>query len=134
MRNAFILYLFAIIFLTGCAQPVVYSIENTKPSWIINPNQDGKVGAIGVAAITYDQKISTQRKLAISRALEELSLQQGVKVNMSIQKKERVQNNQHNTYMDTDSEFHTNSNISAHVESAWEDKITKELYLWMVLD
>jgi hypothetical protein len=120
----------------GCNNSPKPVVESSKPTWIVNPMQNGKVGAVGVAGRTYDQRISTQRKLAIQRALDELALQQGVKVELSMQKKEHVTNNIVSTKMDTSSKYKTtNSNaITAHIEDVWQDKITGELYIWLVLD
>ncbi|MDA7816999.1 hypothetical protein N9A28_02290 [Sulfurimonas sp.] len=125
-----------ILVLTGCSTPKRVTVlkDIKRPSWVLNPNQDDKTGAIGVASRTHDQKISTQRKIAISRALEELSLQQNVQVTLSIKKNEKLSNNNASIHMDVDSTFNTSSNITAHIESAWMNDYTSELYIWMVLD
>jgi hypothetical protein len=134
--KVFITFLTLVFFtFTGCGgtQPDI-SDKNARPSWILNPNQNGKSGAIGVAGRTYDQKISTQRKLAISRALDELSLQQGVRVEMDMVKKDVVTNERSSTSMRSDSSYKTSSKITAHIEKAWRDPISGEFYVWMVLD
>jgi hypothetical protein len=107
-----------------------------RPTWILNPNKDGKTGAVGVAGKTYDQRISTQRKLAIQRALDELALQQGVKVNLSMKKEEHLKNDTSSVSVDSNSSYKTTSSkaLSAHIEDVWQDKITSELYIWLVLD
>ena len=109
---------------------------NTKPAWILNPNLNGKKGAIGVAGRTYDQRISTQRKLAIQRALDELAMQQGVRVELSMSKEEHVSNNSASTSMDSHSTYKTTSPnaISAHIEDVYKDPFTGEIYIWLVLD
>ena len=121
-------------FITSCnsnPQP-----KSSKPGWILNPNKDGKIGAIGVAGNTYDQRVSTKRKLAIQRALDELALQQGVKVKLSMHKEEHLRNNSSSTAVDSSSNYKTtNTNaITAHIEDVWQDKMTGELYIWLVLD
>jgi len=123
-----ILFIFA-----GCnSQPAPKT--TTVPSWILNPNQDGKNGAVGSSMRTYDQKTSTQRKLAITRALDELSLQQGVKVEMSLKKQENYKNGSGNTQMNVDASYKANSKITAHIEEVYQDKISGELFIWMVMD
>jgi uncharacterized lipoprotein NlpE involved in copper resistance len=130
-----LLTLFITLFtLTGCMGQPEAKNANERPSWILNPNQNGKSGAVGVAARTYDQKVSTKRTLAITRALDELSLQQGVKVELNLNKQETVVNDRSNTVLDTQSSYQSSSTVSAHIEDVWEDKITGELYIWMVLD
>ncbi len=123
-----------VLLLFACSsQPTV--AHNTKePSWILNPSQDGKIGAIGIAGRTYDQKMSTQRKLAITRALDELTLQKGVKVNLKMKKSELVTNDRSNTSLNTQTSYGATSNITAHIESVYKDSYTGEIYVWMVLD
>ena len=106
----------------------------SAPSWILNPNQNGKIGAVGSAMRTYDQKLSTQRKLAITRALDELSLQKGVKVNMRLLKEDVYKNNRGSSTMDVNSSYKTNNSISAHIEAVYQDKLSGELFVWMVMD
>lgn len=125
------LFLVGMVLLTGCnSQPE----PNQRPAWVLNPNAGHKNGAVGVAGRTYDQKVSTKRKLAITRALDELSLQSGVKVELSIDKREVVSNDRANTHMDSQSNYAASANITAHIEDIWEDTKTGELYVWMVLD
>ncbi|EHP29361.1 hypothetical protein SMGD1_0834 [Sulfurimonas gotlandica GD1] len=117
----------------GCNSQPAPKISAT-PTWILNPNQDGKNGAVGSSMRTYDQKTSTQRKLAITRALDELSLQRGVKVEMSLTKQESYKNGNGSTQMDVGANYQTNSTITAHIENVYEDKISGELFIWMVMD
>jgi hypothetical protein len=118
----------------GCNSQPTPASTNLGPTWILNPNQDGKVGAIGVAARTYDQKISTQRKLAITRALDELSLQKGVKVNLNINKQETLANGRNSIVVDAKSNYTTNSTVTAHIQEVYKDVSSGELYVWMVMD
>jgi undecaprenyl pyrophosphate synthase len=83
---------------------------------------------------TYDQKTSTQRKLAITRALDELSLQRGVKVEMSLEKQESYKNGNGSTQMNVGANYQTKGTITAHIEEVYEDKVSGELFIWMVLD
>ncbi len=120
--------------MAGCSLQPATTKLNTTPSWIVNPNQNGKIGAVGSSMITYDQKRSTQRKLAITRALDELSLQRGVKVQMSMTKEESYTNGNTNTHMNVEASYDVREEITAHIEDVYEDKISKELFIWMVLD
>ncbi|WP_373003969.1 hypothetical protein [Sulfurimonas sp.] len=123
-----VLFIFA-----GCnSQPAPKT--STTPSWILNPNQSGKNGAVGSSMRTYDQKTSTQRKLAITRALDELSLQRGVKVEMSLTKQESYKNGSGSTQMNVGANYQTKGTITAHIEAVHEDKISGELFIWMVMD
>ncbi|QSZ42696.1 hypothetical protein GJV85_11430 [Sulfurimonas aquatica] len=134
MRVVLSTLLFLVLFLVGCNSQPAPSSNNAKPSWIMNPNQDGKIGAVGVANRTYDQKPSSQRKLAITRALDELTLQQGVDVSLNIDKRNTVVNDKSSLTMDTKSSYSASSSVTAHIEKVWQNKMTNELYIWMVMD
>lgn len=132
MNKFFLLLTLVLLTLTGCGeQPAP---RNPKPLWTINPNDGGVRGAVGIAGRTHDQRESTRRKYAITRALEELSLQQGVEVTMNVRKIEKVVNDRSSTRLDAESTFKTNNTVTAHIAGAWENKYTSELYIWMVMD
>lgn len=127
-----LLFFLTLFIVTGCgSQP---HTPDKKPSWILNPNVGGKTGAVGVAGRTYDQKLSSQRKLAITRALDELSLQQGVRVEFSMSKKETLKNDRASLNMNSQGSYKTSSKITAHIGDIWQDSMTNELYVWMVID
>jgi len=107
---------------------------SAMPSWVMNPNSNGVRGAVGVAGRTYDQSFSSQRKLAITRALDELSLQTDVKVQLNMQKKEMSTNSKAYVNTNEESNYSTSNNISAHIQDIWMDQSSKEFYVWMVLD
>lgn len=130
----FLSSLVALFVLAGCNSQPAPIKEISAPSWITNPNQNYKIGAVGSSMRTYDQKTSTQRKLAITRALDELSLQRGVKVEMSLTKQENYKNGSANTQMDVQATYATSGEITAHIEDVYENKVSGELFIWMVLD
>ena len=134
MKGFFTSFVVVLLVLTGCNSQPVAKNSNIQPSWVMNPNQDGKSGAIGVAGRTYDQKPSTQRKLAITRALDELTLQQGVKVQMSMSKEEVVNNDRSSTHLEHTSSYDASSSVTAHIEQAWENPLSGDIYIWMVVD
>ncbi len=121
-----------LVFLTGCTQPEVES-KYDRPSWIMKPNQNGKIGAVGSAYI-HHRGVSHQRRLAITRALDELSLQRGVNVSMSMSKQENVTNDRTRTSLDTRSDYSTSNEITAHIEEVWQDPMSQEYFIWLVLD
>lgn len=104
------------------------------PAWVMQPNLNGKIGAIGVAGRTYDQRISSQRKLAITRALDELSLQQGVTVELQMHKEEVVSNSRASINVQAKSSYTANNTVSANIQEVWIDRTSGEVYVWMVLD
>lgn len=132
MRLILSLVTLLLLVLTGCSQPEPTN-SNTPPSWIMNPNQNGKVGSVGTA-YRHHKGLSFQRRLAITRALDEMALQQGVKVTLSMTKKENITNQNVSSKMDVDSTYKANSTLKAHIEEVWQDKNTQEYFIWLVLD
>jgi hypothetical protein len=124
-----------LLLLSGCSfGSLEQEYVSVKPAWVSNPNMGEKTGAIGVAGRTYDQKESTKRKLAISRALDELTLQKGVKVQMSMSKHDIVKNSVATSSMDVKSEYKAGSSVTAHIQEIWRNPLTDELFVWMVMD
>ena len=133
MKSLFGLITLALLVFSGCGgQPEVKS-KYDEPSWIMNPNQSGKTGAVG-SSHRHINGTRAQRKLAITSALDELSLQQGVKVEMSMQKKEHVANDRVSTDVKIDGKYSANHTITAHIQEIWKNPISDELYIWMVMD
>lgn len=129
---AFILLL--VLAFSGCVEPSPINSKNAQPAWVLNPSLDGKIGAIGTANRHY-KGLAFQRELAITRGLDELALQQGVKISLSIEKKEKVINDSATVSMESQGTYSTNSNnITAHIEDAWKDPISEEIYIWLILD
>jgi len=135
--------LFSIIivafFIFGCAgenSSVQPKEKVSMPKWIINPNIDGKRGAVGSCGLTYDQKISTRRKIAIQKALDELAMQEGVRVELDMKKKEEVYNQNVSSQTTINSNYKTTSanSIKAHIEDTWYDPYKDILYIWLVKD
>ncbi|MBU1989260.1 hypothetical protein KJ691_00800 [bacterium] len=135
MKLIFTSIILALLVLTGCnTQPV--KEKNSKfdqPSWIMKPSQNGKIGAVGTAYRHY-KGLAYQRKLAITRALDELTLQQGVKVNLRMEKEVQVVNDRASSSLDVKSDYTANNTITAHIEEIWQDPMSQEFFVWMVLD
>lgn len=135
MKYLLTLSLLSLMFFSGCGQqPHPKSAECEDKAWMLNPNSNGKIGAVGSAMRTYDQKTNSQRKLAITRALDELSLQKGVKVSLNMNKQETVKNERSTTTLESKSTYNTNNKITAHIEDACISKSSGEFFVWMLLD
>jgi len=134
MRAYLTLSILAIFLLSGCGQPKPTQVKCIDRSWQMNPNVNGTIGAVGSAGRTYSGTNNSQRKLAITRALDELSLQRGVKVELSIDKRDTVVNDKATTSMDTKANYKSNNKITAHIEDACKDNSSGEFFVWMLLD
>lgn len=127
------------LFLSGCVQnqdmtysPTAKTSKETKPSWIFNPNQKDGTGGVGVSSM-HVRGISAQRELAISRAIDEIARQLGVKVRSVLKTSSKVDSTGASSSMESYS-FHTVDGrvVSAYLAGMWNDPNTDELYVWMV--
>lgn len=134
MKKVQLLLVVLLLSFAGCGSAPTTKDPNATPNWVMQPNQNGKIGAVGIAGRTYDQSISSQRKLAITRALDELSLQQKVKISLKMSKDESVVNSQASMATKEHSTYQSNTQLSAHIEATWYDRVTQEFYVYLVLD
>ncbi|MDD5158051.1 hypothetical protein [Sulfurimonas sp.] len=134
MLKIFAFSLLLALILVGCVKPLPKDSKDLQPAWVLNPSLNGKIGAIGTANRHY-KGLAFQRELAITRGLDELALQQGVKISLSIEKKDRVVNDNSTLSMETQGSYSVNSsNVTAHIEDVWRDPISDEIYIWLILD
>ena len=117
-----------VVFFIGCGQPQPANVKCSERPWMFNPNQNSKIGAVGSSMRTYSGSNNSQRTLAITRALDELSLQQGVKVTLSVDKRDTVVNDKATTSMDTKAKYSTDNRITAHIEDACKDRSSGEFF------
>ena len=81
--------------MTACAQNSIEKPQNKKalPNWILDPQSgsNGKLAGSGCSKIHY-KGIEAQKKLAISRAIEQIAIQKKVKINTSTYRNKLNQN------------------------------------------
>lgn len=131
-----LLSLLLTVFFAGCGKNVSPTIEKPTvyPAWINNPNVGGVTGSVGSSAPHFKGP-AYQRKLAISRALDELAIQKGVEIDLVAKREQRSHNDNVDSKTDIQTEQRVkNSNVTAHIEATFTDPKTKELFVWMVLD
>ncbi len=132
-RVLLFILLIPVIF-TACQNRSIKPILIEEPAWVLQPSLEGKVGAVGSAKEHFKGK-SAQRRLAISRALDELAQQSGVQVESTIKRNERREGIQ----TSSSAEIYTvqnssNETIQAHIQEVWTHPVTKEIYVWLVAD
>lgn len=113
------------------SKEVVVKIEdNSIPQWFFNPTMDTyKYGGVGVSGRST-KGLSGQREIAIARAINEIAMQMGVKVD-SIVKTSQV-----NTDTDYESySFQTTDGqiVSARLMEIWIDREKDRVYAWLVV-
>lgn len=127
LLSAFLL----LLLLTGCStQKDLPPVQ--KPNWIDYPSSDLLIGAVGSAMPHFKGK-TAQRRLAISRAIDELAQQSGVKVQSTILRKE----SREGSLTQASAEVYTiqnseNKTIQAHIEAVWTHPRTQEIYVWLL--
>lgn len=131
--------LIGVLLISGCSarnevkydNPALSPIEKT-PAWIYETSKDGKIGGVGISKPHYAGK-TAQRSLAISRALDEIARQLGVKV-VNSQKTTTTGTSLNATTTLEIYSFQTTDGkvIRATIQAFWEDKPNEELYVWML--
>lgn len=110
------------------AKPVV------EPLWLAKPNLNGKTGAVGSSKPQFKGK-TVQRRVAISRALDELAQQSGVEVGNIMMRNEKVNSIGASYSTQVQSTQRTSGvTVHAHIEEVWTDPRTKEMHIWLVAD
>lgn len=130
-----------VLLISGCSQhtenlnstPTSLSLEKT-PNWVYETSKNGKAGGVGISKPHYAGK-TAQRSLAISRALDEIARQMGVKV-VSSQKITTTGTSQNATTSLESYSFQTTDGkiVRATIQAFWEDKPNEELYVWMLAE
>jgi len=120
-----------LLLLSGCnTQKDLPPVQ--KPNWIDYPSSDLLIGAVG-SAMPHFQGKTAQRRLAISRAIDELAQQSGVQVQSTIIRKE----SREGSLTQASAEVYTIQNsedktIQAHIEAVWTHPRTQEIYVWLL--
>lgn len=137
----YIVIFFLIISFNACKAPHKSTevkdptvLKSSMPKWILSPSQNGKVGAVGSALPHFKGK-TAQRRLAISRALDELAQQSGVNVKSTILRKEKRDGAITNSSAEVFSiQNSANKSIKAHIQEIWTNPKTEEIYVWLLAD
>jgi hypothetical protein len=134
MKSIFLVILIIFSFSACLDKKTVVKKEIPPPVWISKPYMNGKIGAVGSAYPHFKGK-TFQRRLAISRGLDELAQQSGVNIKSTIKTSQERQGSS----TKTGAQIYTvqnsaNETIKAHIEAVWTDKRTQELYIWLLQD
>ena len=129
-KLSFIILFFLI---SGCSSNNI-TMSSPQPAWLHKPNLHGKTGAVGSSRPQFKGK-TVQRRVATSRALDELAQQSGVEVgNIIIRKEERSTAGARFSTEVQSTQRAAGVTINAHIQEVWTDPKTKEMYIWLVAD
>jgi hypothetical protein len=110
----------------------VPTASGQRPAWIYDPTPgQGKFGGVGSARRHIDG-FSAQRQLAISRAIDEIARQLGVKVDNFMKTETSVVGQDVSSSMDLYSIQTTAGQlVQAQIRAFWETPDGEELFVWM---
>ena len=120
----------SLMFIACSAQPT--ATTGNEPSWILDPNQAGVTGSVGQCGTHFNGK-SMQRKVAITRAIEELAMQGDVTVDSEMSVSTEVSGrhvsnkSRSKTYVSA-----KGVSVNAYIEEIYYDKKSEILYVWMI--
>lgn len=106
--------------------------SNGLPNWVFNSTAGGKykMGGVGVSKRTIDG-VTKQREIAISRAIDEIAKQMGVKVSNTSYSHSTKNNSSFEQYSLQTVE---GKKVNAVIKEIWYNEETGELYVWMVVE
>jgi len=121
---------FSFLIITGCSKPSSKPI--IEPKWLYKPNLNSNTGAVGSSKPHFKGK-TMQRRVAISRALDELAQQKGVEISNIIMRNEKNSGARVSSSTTIKSiQESSSTHIRAHIEEIWIDPRNKELYVWLI--
>lgn len=127
--------IFAILFI-GCSNTpspiIVQKVKiNKEPSWLLNPQTSSKIAAVGCSQI-HMNGVSAQKKLAISRAVEQIALQKKATIEVQSSRIKSRTNGSTNTSRQsvTSSVQSVKTTLSTRVKDFYTNK-DKEICAWV---
>lgn len=104
-----------------------------RPDWFWNPGMDGRTGGIGVSG-PHVKGVNAQRRLAISRAINEIARQKGIEVKNVLKVTREGNRDKENTTQHSYSiQTVDGKSVTAMINDIWENPETNEIYVWMVV-
>ncbi len=119
--------------LISCSSGQNIKLENGKPYWYWRPNVVDQPGGVGISGM-HIKGLNAQRALAIQRAIDDIARQLGVEVKNFT--KSTTVGNQDSVRTGLESysiQMVDGTTVKATIRELWEDPVTDELYVWMVI-
>jgi hypothetical protein len=134
MRNHITALALTFLIFCGCSTKQTSTPEVLQPAWINKPSLNGKIGAVGSSRPQFKGK-TVQRRVAVSRALDELAQQSGVRVDSIVMRDEKSSGSSASSSTQVHSiQEAAGLTINAHIEEVWTNPTTKEIFVWLVAD
>lgn len=103
--------------------------KNEKPDWIYNHSG----GVVGICD-THMKGDAAQEQVAIDRALEKLSKQQGVEVNSVSISTQKESGGHYGSGHSSTAQIKASNKVKATIKETWRDPKTNRYYVWMVME
>lgn len=130
-----LLLFLSVFLLTACAYNSESANSNgtNMPKWVYAPSGDDYIGGVGVCG-THIKGVNGQRQLAISRAIDEIARQMGVKVSNILETQSSATSQSAAGSAMSSYSVHTVSGsvITAVIKDSWINPKTGELYIYMI--
>ncbi len=128
----------SLLFLFGCTnltnknstKEIITIEKNSIPQWFFNPTMDiYKYGGVGVSGRST-KGLSGQREIAIAKAINEIAMQMGVKVDSIVKTSQVNTGTEYESYS-----FQTTNGqiVSARLMEIWYDREKERVYAWLVV-
>ena len=119
------------VFLSSCILISNSKELNKKPDWIYHYHIEGKVCGVG-SSLPHIKGFAYQQATAIARAIDQIAMQKGVKVETSLEHfLSGTKNSSHSDISIYSVQTTDGQNVKATVKDTWQDLKTKILYVWM---
>ncbi|WP_373069616.1 hypothetical protein [Sulfurimonas sp.] len=119
-----------ILLLNGCMGPVpAAKAQNERPDWVYNHTE----GAVGICD-THMKGDAAQEQVAMDRALEKLSKQQGVEVQSESFSTQKETAAYYSSGHKSSATIKANNKVNAKIKDTWRDPRNNRYYVWMVLE
>jgi len=104
-----------------------------RPDWFYKPSVDGRIGGIGIAG-EHVKGFNAQKTLAIERAIDDIARQLGVNVkNITTAATVGSQDTFQSTMETYSVQTVNGKTVKAVIMEFWEDRESRKLYVWMVV-
>jgi len=128
------LIIITILLLGGCSLPNNKIAINKAPKWLYDPYiENDSIAAVGCAK-SHFKGVAAQKKLAISRAIDEIAIQYKVKVENVTLRKKSSYNGMKGSSSTQSSSLHLVDNIE--IQTKTKDIYTKpngEICAWVII-
>ena len=130
IKYILIVNVICLLTLSSCLVNIPNKIDK-KPEWIYHYHIEGKICGMGFS-LPHIKGFAYQQATAIARAIDQIAMQKGVKVNTSLEHFLSGTKNFTSSGLSTYSVQTTdNQCIKAIVKDTWLDPQSKTLYVWM---